>query len=188
MPTVRLNSPMALCGAAVKIGRPGYRVTKQFNQENRARSLLFQVELPACLIPISYLQQQQFEESGNERHLPILQQHSHAINDRVPCIVPSKTRACQHSAVRPDRDLHMHPVQVEYPEIDEDAKPRHRFMSSYEQKKESWDKRYQFLLFAAEPYEVIAFKVPNMEVEHTDKFFSHWCAWRPQSSCAEDCR
>ncbi|KAK9818112.1 hypothetical protein WJX72_007304 [[Myrmecia] bisecta] len=89
----------------VKIGRPGYRVTKQFDSEQQQRSLLF---------------------------------------------------------------------QVEYPEIEENAKPRHRFMSAYEQKKESWDKKYQYLLFAAEPYEVIAFKVPNMEIERTDKFFSHW--------------
>ena len=66
-------------------------------------------------------------------------------------------------------------IQVEYPEIDEDAKPRHRFMSSYEQKKESWDKKYQFLLFAAEPYEVIAFKVTNMEVEHSDKLSGMCC-------------
>ena len=58
--------------------------------------------------------------------------------------------------------------------MEEDAKPRHRFMSSYEQRKEAWDKKYQFLLFSAEPYEVVAFKVPNMEVDHSDRFFSHW--------------
>lgn len=75
---------------SVKIGRPGYRVTKQFDQETRQRSLLF---------------------------------------------------------------------QIEYPEIEEGTKPRHRFMSSYEQRVQAWDKRYQYLLFAAEPYEIIAFKV-----------------------------
>ena len=32
--------------AAVKIGRPGYRVTKQFDADTRARSLLFQVTHP----------------------------------------------------------------------------------------------------------------------------------------------
>lgn len=32
-------------------------------------------------------------------------------------------------------------------------------MSAFEQKVEAWDKKYQYLLFAAEPYEVIAFKV-----------------------------
>ena len=90
----------------VKIGRPGYRVTKQFDPETRQRSLLF---------------------------------------------------------------------QVDFPEIEEGTKPRHRFMSSYEQKVEAWDKRYQYLMFAAEPYEVIAFKVPNMEINKSqDKFFAHW--------------
>jgi splicing factor 3A subunit 2 len=65
---------------------------------------------------------------------------------------------------------------VEYPEIEEGAKPRHRFMSAYEQKKEAWDKSYQYLLFAADPYEVIAFKIPNLEVDRSDRFFSHWRA------------
>ena len=96
----------------VKIGRPGYRVTKQFCKETNHRSLL---------------------------------------------------------------------VQVDYPEIEEGTRPRHRFMSSYEQKVEPWDKRYQYLVCAAEPYETIAFKVPNVEVEGGDtkageekKPFFHW--------------
>ncbi|MEW5302282.1 MAG: hypothetical protein WDW38_000301 [Sanguina aurantia] len=90
----------------VKIGRPGYRVTKQFNADTCQRSLLF---------------------------------------------------------------------QVEYPEIEDDLKPRHRFMSAYEQKVETADKGYQYLCFAAEPYEVIAFKVPNLEVDKGEnRLFTHW--------------
>jgi hypothetical protein len=42
--------------------------------------------------------------------------------------------------------------QIEYPEIEEGSKPRHRVMSSYEQRKEPWSKDWQYLLFAAEPY------------------------------------
>lgn len=91
---------------SVKIGRPGYRVTKQFDPETKQRSLLF---------------------------------------------------------------------QIEYPEIEDNAKPRHRFMSSFEQRIEPNDKKYQYLLFAAEPYEIIAFKVPSTEIDKsTPKFFSHW--------------
>ncbi|KAJ7514231.1 hypothetical protein O6H91_23G034300 [Diphasiastrum complanatum] len=90
----------------VKIGRPGYRVTKQYDSETRQRSLLF---------------------------------------------------------------------QIEYPEIEEIAKPRHRFMSSYEQRIQAWDKRHQYLLFAAEPYETIAFKIPSTEIDKmATKFFTHW--------------
>ncbi|XP_042484577.1 splicing factor 3A subunit 2-like [Macadamia integrifolia] len=90
----------------VKIGRPGYRVTKQFDPDTKQRSLLF---------------------------------------------------------------------QIEYPEIEDNSKPRHRFMSSFEQRVQSCDKRYQYLLFAAEPYEIIAFKVPSTEIDKsTPKFFSHW--------------
>jgi splicing factor 3A subunit 2 len=35
-------------------------------------------------------------------------------------------------------------------------------MSAYEQKIEPPDKRWQYLLFAAEPYETIAFKVERL--------------------------
>lgn len=90
----------------VKIGRPGYRVTKQRDPETGQQSLLF---------------------------------------------------------------------QIDYPEIAEGVLPRHRFMSAYEQKVEPPDRKWQYLLFAAEPYETIAFKVPSREVEKTEgKFWTHW--------------
>ncbi|PSN42832.1 Splicing factor 3A subunit 2 [Blattella germanica] len=90
----------------VKIGRPGYRVTKQREPESGQQSLLF---------------------------------------------------------------------QIDYPEIAEGIAPRHRFMSAYEQKVEPPDRKWQYLLFAAEPYETIAFKVPSREVEKTEgKFWTHW--------------
>lgn len=94
----------------VKIGRPGYRVTKEFNPEDGTRGLLF---------------------------------------------------------------------QIEYPEIEQGEKPRHRFMSAIEQKKEATDWSYQYLLFAAEPYETICFKIPNREVDTSKKdvyLFRHWDA------------
>lgn len=49
--------------------------------------------------------------------------------------------------------------QIDYPEIAEGVTPRHRFMSAYEQRIEPPDRRWQYLLMAAEPYETIAFKV-----------------------------
>ncbi|XP_062365949.1 splicing factor 3A subunit 2 isoform X3 [Cinclus cinclus] len=73
----------------VKIGRPGYKVTKQRDPETGQQSLLF---------------------------------------------------------------------QIDYPEIAESIMPRHRFMSAYEQRIEPPDRRWQYLLMAAEPYETIAFK------------------------------
>ena len=65
-------------------------------------------------------------------------------------------------------------LQVDYPEIEEASKPRHRFMSAFEQRKEAQDRRFQFLLFAADPYEVISFKIPNTEVDRSERLFSHW--------------
>ena len=90
----------------IKIGRPGYKVTKSRDVRTRQRSLLF---------------------------------------------------------------------EVDYPEADEGVQPRHRFMSSYEQKVEAADKDFQYLLFACEPYETVAFKIPNVEVDKTEgRFFTNW--------------
>uniref|UniRef100_A0A1I7XIW8 Origin recognition complex subunit 2 n=1 Tax=Heterorhabditis bacteriophora TaxID=37862 RepID=A0A1I7XIW8_HETBA len=64
--------------------------------------------------------------------------------------------------------------QIDYPEIAEGVIPRHRFMSAYEQKIQPPDKRWQYLLFAAEPYETIAFKIPSREVDKSEKFWTMW--------------
>ncbi|KAK3707607.1 hypothetical protein QZH41_017863, partial [Actinostola sp. cb2023] len=58
----------------------------------------------------------------------------------------------------PDNGQHSLLFQIDYPEIAEAIAPRHRFMSAYEQRIEPPDKTWQYLLFAAEPYETIAFK------------------------------
>ena len=90
----------------VKIGRPGYRVTKQMDPDTSQRSLLF---------------------------------------------------------------------EIEYPEIEEGLQPRHRFMSSFEQRVDAPDKEWQYLLFAAEPYETVGFKIPNQEIDkETGKFVTNW--------------
>lgn len=65
--------------------------------------------------------------------------------------------------------------QIDYPEIAEGVMPRHRFMSAYEQRIEPPDRRWQYLLMAAEPYETIAFKVPSREIDKAEgKFWTHW--------------
>ena len=53
--------------------------------------------------------------------------------------------------------------------------PRHRFMSAYEQRVEPPDKAYQYVVFAADPYENIGFKIPNLEVDKSEgRFFTNW--------------
>lgn len=104
LPQANRNSVKAR--KTVKIGRPGYRVTKQLDPESAQRSLLF---------------------------------------------------------------------EVEYPEIEDGLQPRHRFMSAFEQRVEAPDKTWQYLLFAAEPYETIGFKIPNMEIDKDpSKFQTTW--------------
>jgi splicing factor 3A subunit 2 len=58
--------------------------------------------------------------------------------------------------------------QIDYPEVEDGCRPRHRFMSAYEQRKEPIDRKYQYALFHADPYEIIAFKVPSYEVDQTE--------------------
>lgn len=65
--------------------------------------------------------------------------------------------------------------EIDYPDVDESIKPRHRFMSAWEQRTETPDAKFQYLLFAAEPYETIAFKIPNLEIDRNDdKFYVDW--------------
>ncbi|KAI9505244.1 hypothetical protein BX070DRAFT_221767 [Coemansia spiralis] len=65
--------------------------------------------------------------------------------------------------------------EITYPEVTEETKPRHRFMSAYEQHVEPPNRQYQYLLFAAEPYETVAFKVQSREIDmRQGRFWSHW--------------
>lgn len=73
---------------------------------------------------------------------------------------------------------------IEYPEITEGLQPRIRILSSYEQRLErTTDRDWQYLLFAAEPYHTIAFKIPNEPIEREFdpssgrmKFWTNWDA------------
>ena len=50
-------------------------------------------------------------------------------------------------------------------------------MSAFEQKVEPQNPAYQYILFAAEPYETVGFKIPNLEIERdlsSGKFFYDW--------------
>jgi len=74
-----------------------------------------------------------------------------------------------------DTGQHSLLFQVDYPEIGEGVIPRHRFMSAYEQRIEPPDKNWQYLLFAAEPYETISFKIPSREIDKEEgKFWTEW--------------
>eukprot|EP00934_Nitzschia_sp_Nitz4_P000344 Nitzschia sp. Nitz4//scaffold36_size144017//123125//124117//NITZ4_003114-RA/size144017-processed-gene-0.57-mRNA-1//1//CDS//3329549540//344//frame0 len=76
----------------------------------------------------------------------------------------------------PDTNQRCLSFELSFPEIEKDLQPRHRFMSAFEQRVESPpDRRYQYLLFAAEPYETVAFKIPNEPIDkESDRFVTHW--------------
>ncbi|KAG5459304.1 MAG: hypothetical protein BJ554DRAFT_305, partial [Olpidium bornovanus] len=56
---------------------------------------------------------------------------------------------------------------IQYPEMNvaDAGHPRHRFMSAYEQKVEPANRAWQYLIFAAEPYENISFKIQSREID-----------------------
>jgi splicing factor 3A subunit 2 len=65
--------------------------------------------------------------------------------------------------------------EVEYPQAEAGCQPRHRFMSAFEQKVEAPDKNYQYVLFACDPYETVAFKIPNHPIDRREgRFFTNW--------------
>jgi splicing factor 3A subunit 2 len=67
--------------------------------------------------------------------------------------------------------------EVDYPEAEGFVQPRHRFMSAYEQKVETPDKNFQYLLFACDPYETVAFKIPNQAIDKKEgRFHTNWDA------------
>ena len=68
--------------------------------------------------------------------------------------------------------------ELHYPELDDarNRQPRHRFMSAYEQRVETPpDRNYQYLLIACDPYETVAFKIPNEPIDKKEgKFVTNW--------------
>ncbi len=65
--------------------------------------------------------------------------------------------------------------QLQYPNLPPGAVPKFRFMSAFEQRIEAPNKNYQYLVIAAEPYETVAFKIPNRSIEESDG--KHFCYW-----------
>ncbi|KAF8304999.1 splicing factor 3a [Clavulina sp. PMI_390] len=74
-------------------------------------------------------------------------------------------------------------VCIHLPHIKEGVIPRKRFMSAWEQKKETPNRAFQYLIVAAEPYETIAFRVPSREIENEvdDDPTWNWSHWDPDT-------
>ena len=72
--------------------------------------------------------------------------------------------------------------EIDYQDAHDDLQPRHRFMSTYEQRAEKPDSKYQFVIFACDPYETIAFKIPSIPIDKDgdgdgtgeESFYTHW--------------
>jgi splicing factor 3A subunit 2 len=66
-------------------------------------------------------------------------------------------------------------LQLLFPQITRDVKPRFQFMSACVQKVEPADTRFQYLIVVAEPYESVAFKIQRRGVDQREgKLWTHW--------------
>jgi splicing factor 3A subunit 2 len=63
--------------------------------------------------------------------------------------------------------------ELTYDQIRKNTAPKYRIMSTFEQKIEPPDPRYQFVVFAAQPYTTVAFKIPNMPIIQ-DQIIEEW--------------
>ncbi len=67
--------------------------------------------------------------------------------------------------------------QLSFPDIESGTQPRYRFMSAYEQKVDVPDRRWQYLVISAEPYEAVAFKIEAKEIDRSnERFWTYWDA------------
>ena len=55
--------------------------------------------------------------------------------------------------------------ELDYPDAHKGSRPRYRFLSAYEQTVEIPDAKFQYLVFACDPYENVAFKIPNEPID-----------------------
>jgi splicing factor 3A subunit 2 len=69
--------------------------------------------------------------------------------------------------------FHTISFKLECPLIEKGLKPRYRIINTYEQNVEAPDGEFQFIVFAAEPYENIGFKIPNCPID-SSKVLREW--------------
>lgn len=68
--------------------------------------------------------------------------------------------------------------EIDYPDIGDPVRsPKFRFMSSYEQRAEPIDARWQYVAFAAEPYETVAFAIRNWDIDRNERGGYYWNHW-----------
>jgi splicing factor 3A subunit 2 len=63
--------------------------------------------------------------------------------------------------------------ELTYDQIRKTTVPKYRIMSTFEQKVDPPDPAYQYVLFAAQPYNTVAFKIPNMPIME-DQIIEEW--------------
>lgn len=66
-------------------------------------------------------------------------------------------------------------LHVHMPQIAAGRQPAFRLMSAFEQRLEAPNRAYLYALVAGDPYDTVAFKVPNRPVvQDPELFYSHW--------------
>lgn len=69
--------------------------------------------------------------------------------------------------------------QLQYPDAGADMTPKWQVMNAFAQRVEDPDKRFQYLLVAADPYETVGFKIPARELDKREE--RQFCFWDPDA-------
>ena len=129
----------------------------------------------------AYLEQQQRAKEGTENDTAstaatLAKQQQQLHQQKLTKIKIGRPAYHVFKSRDPETNQRCLSFELHYPDIAADLQPRHRFMSAFEQRVEvPPDRRYQFLLFAAEPYETVAFKIPNEPIDKGEnRFVTYW--------------
>lgn len=68
-------------------------------------------------------------------------------------------------------------IQIQYPDVGINVTPEYRFLSAFEQKIDPPNKNFQYLVFVAEPYESIAFKISSFPIDRENLHYVEY--WDP---------
>ena len=158
MPRAAASQKVSLRRKVIRIGRPGYKVVKQRDSETGQRSLLFEISYPE--IEEGMQPRHRFMSAYEQVRVPSLMFHGRPRPSARPA---ARSRSAPLNAPRPSPHTSA-------------CAPRPLLATArLPQRVEAPDKRYQFLLFAADPYETVAFKIPNLQIDKEHgKFTTKW--------------
>lgn len=146
-----------------RIGRPAYRIVKQYDHLTHQRSLLFQLDYPHVF-------------SSIQPRIRLMSSYEHAAYHKRQQDAHERQMTEYHSAMQ-QYQLNMqhyqpHPNRPppQPPQPPAPLPPQHQNTPQ-----STADPHHQYLLVSADPYDIIGFAVPSLPLDRaSNKFMTHW--------------